>query len=123
LFCERARCHGSGGKEGEDARREDRDGPRGRPLVLWYPSGLSFKEDEMGKRLTPLRAIRLKCLDCCAGQRKEVRLCPAQDCPLWPFRFGKLPSNGAELDENSVGGPRTQAQSKSSKNPRKNGGV
>jgi len=70
-------------------------------------------------RLTPLKAIRLKCLDCCAGSRKEVRLCPAKDCPLWPFRFGKLPST----DKNSVRGLRTQAQSKPSKSPPEKWGV
>ena len=40
---------------------------------------------------SPVKAIRAKCLDCCCGQANEVRLCPAQDCPLWPFRFGKNP--------------------------------
>jgi len=36
-----------------------------------------------------LKKIREKCLDCCAGQRNEVDLCPAEDCPLWLVRFGK----------------------------------
>ena len=26
--------------------------------------------------LTPMKAIRAKCLDCCAGSQAEVRLCP-----------------------------------------------
>lgn len=30
---------------------------------------------------TPLRAIRLKCLDCTCGQITEVRECPIPDCP------------------------------------------
>lgn len=34
------------------------------------------------------RAIRLKCLDCCAGQPKMVRDCPCQDCTLWIWRMG-----------------------------------
>ena len=33
-----------------------------------------------------------KCLECCCGQYKEVRLCPAKDCSLYPFRFGKTPN-------------------------------
>lgn len=33
-------------------------------------------------------SIRDKCIDCCAGQASEVRLCTAIGCPLWPFRFG-----------------------------------
>ena len=43
-------------------------------------------------KLTPIKAIRAKCLDCCCGQKNEVRLCPACNCPLWPYRMGKRPS-------------------------------
>ncbi|MBN1275560.1 hypothetical protein JXA12_04695 [Candidatus Woesearchaeota archaeon] len=39
--------------------------------------------------LTPMRAIRKKCLDCSGGSYKEVRLCPVVNCPLWHLRFGK----------------------------------
>ena len=42
--------------------------------------------------LTPVKAIRAKCLDCCCGQRNEVELCPCADCPLYPYRFGKNPN-------------------------------
>lgn len=42
--------------------------------------------------MTPLKAIRKKCLECCCGQYKEVRLCPSKDCSLYPFRFGKNPN-------------------------------
>ncbi len=41
--------------------------------------------------LTPLKAIRLRCIDCCAGSVNEVRLCTVHGCPLYPFRFGKNP--------------------------------
>ena len=41
--------------------------------------------------ITPIKAIRAKCLDCCCGQRKEVMLCPCGDCPLYLYRFGKNP--------------------------------
>ena len=41
-----------------------------------------------GKRTSPLKAIRAKCLDCCGFQMGEVRLCPSEDCPLWKYRFG-----------------------------------
>ena len=44
------------------------------------------------RQLTPLKAIRLHCLDCCCGQSKEVRLCPATDCSLHGFRLGKNPN-------------------------------
>lgn len=42
--------------------------------------------------MTPMKAIRAKCLDCCCGQYKEVELCPCVDCSLYPYRFGKNPN-------------------------------
>lgn len=45
-----------------------------------------------GKHITPLRAIRAKCLDCCCGSPAEVSDCPCVDCSLWVFRFGKNPN-------------------------------
>lgn len=39
--------------------------------------------------MTPLKAIRAKCLDCSGGSAKEVRECPAKDCPLYEYRSGK----------------------------------
>jgi hypothetical protein len=41
--------------------------------------------------MSPLRAVRARCLDCCGYQEKEVALCPARDCPAWPFRMGTDP--------------------------------
>ncbi len=41
------------------------------------------------RQLTPLKAIRAKCLDCAGGSCTEVRLCPNEDCPLHFFRAGK----------------------------------
>ena len=41
--------------------------------------------------MTPMKAIRAKCLDCCCGQVNEVRHCPVNACTLHPFRFGKNP--------------------------------
>ncbi len=43
------------------------------------------------KPISPLKALRLKCLECCCGSANEVRLCTAVDCPSWPFRLGKSP--------------------------------
>jgi hypothetical protein len=40
-------------------------------------------------RVSPLRALRLKCFDCCNASAQEVRLCTAVECPSWPFRMGK----------------------------------
>jgi hypothetical protein len=42
------------------------------------------------KPLTPVRAIRLKCLEC-GGRPKEVKLCEAKDCCLYAYRLGKNP--------------------------------
>lgn len=38
---------------------------------------------------TPLRAIRLMCIDCQGGSRKGPRTCQSAECPLWLFRMGK----------------------------------
>lgn len=42
--------------------------------------------------MTPMKAIRAKCLGCCCGQYKEVEFCPCSDCSLHPYRFGKNPN-------------------------------
>ena len=42
--------------------------------------------------LTPLKAIKEKCLDCCCGDRNEVKKCTAEGCPLHFYRFGKNPN-------------------------------
>jgi len=48
----------------------------------------------------PIRkAVRLKCLDCCCNQIKEVELCPVTDCSLWPFRFGYNPWSNKTMSE------------------------
>jgi hypothetical protein len=52
--------------------------------------------------LTPMQRIRLKCLDCCADSPKEVRLCPCEDCVLWPVRFGKRPKIDSEPENSGV---------------------
>lgn len=38
---------------------------------------------------SPLKAVRLHCLDCCLGQSQEVRLCGAVNCNTHPIRMGK----------------------------------
>ncbi|MDD6490199.1 MAG: hypothetical protein PUG48_10405 [Clostridia bacterium] len=43
------------------------------------------------KKLTPIKAIRAKCLDCCCWDRKEVKLCTATNCPLYAYREGHRP--------------------------------
>jgi hypothetical protein len=41
--------------------------------------------------MSPLQALRARCLDCCVYQEKEVALCTAMRCPSWPFRMGTDP--------------------------------
>ena len=47
----------------------------------------------MGERknglLSPLKAIRAKCVDCCGGNAWEVKICNIKTCALWPYRLGK----------------------------------
>jgi len=48
---------------------------------------------------TPLKAIRAKCLDCCLGQAKEVKLCPVDKCPLYYYRMGRRPKEDGNTEE------------------------
>ncbi len=41
---------------------------------------------------TAVKSIRAYCIECGDGTYKEVRLCPIVDCPLYPYRFGKRPT-------------------------------
>ena len=41
--------------------------------------------------MSPLKALRLRCIDCYGGCLKSVRCCTATDCPSWPFRMGQSP--------------------------------
>ena len=38
--------------------------------------------------MTPRRAIRQYCLDCCLGSASEVAQCANTACILWPYRSG-----------------------------------
>jgi len=60
--------------------------PRRKPIAKF--------EDSQGvvrKVLRPLAAVRAKCMDCCCESWLEVKRCPAEDCALWPYRFGHRP--------------------------------
>ncbi len=50
--------------------------------------------------LTPIKAMRAKCLGCCAGSKLEVKMCGIPECPLYPYRMGKSPARkGRPLTE------------------------
>lgn len=42
-------------------------------------------------KLTSLKAIRKYCLECVDHSPKQVKLCTAHNCFLYPYRFGKNP--------------------------------
>lgn len=69
------------------------------------------------QRLTPTKAIRAKCLDCCCGQQAEVRLCQILTCPLWRYRMGR-----EERDELYVRKPISEKQRMAMEKMRVNGG-
>lgn len=48
---------------------------------------------------TPIKAIRKKCIECSCGQTSEVKVCPMENCPLYPFRMGKNPYNTRTLSD------------------------
>ena len=50
-----------------------------------------FKDGNKTKNLTPISAIREKCLECCCWSFEDVKQCPGKDCALFPYRFGKRP--------------------------------
>jgi hypothetical protein len=54
--------------------------------------------DGIDKPLTPLTAIRKKCLECVCGSAAAVQQCNITDCPLWPWRMGKRPTDDTLKD-------------------------
>lgn len=63
----------------------------------WQLDRALIEKGEKGMvKLTPMKAIRKKCLDCCCGQVKEVRLCLVKNCALYEYRNGHRPK-GEEI--------------------------
>ena len=59
-----------------------------------------LKREGRAKKLgipKPLRAIRLKCLDCTCHQETEIRECTIKTCALWPYRMGRYPKAEANI--------------------------
>ena len=58
-------------------------------------------------KLTPLKVIRAKCMDCTCEQFVEIRECTVTDCPLYEYRMGHRPKNYASSEgfseENDLG--------------------
>ena len=70
------------------------------------------------KPMSLLKALRARCIDCCADQPSEVRLCTAVACPSWPFRMGsnpwQAPLSAEGLEARRRSGHRTAAQRRNS---------
>jgi hypothetical protein len=47
---------------------------------------------------TAVKSIRAYCIECGDGTYKEVRLCPIDDCPLYPYRFGRRPTESEKQE-------------------------
>jgi hypothetical protein len=60
-------------------------------LAAMWPPTAAVAETAGHERISPLKAIRLKCLDCSGGAPSEARRCEAVRCILWPFRAGRHP--------------------------------
>lgn len=50
-------------------------------------------------KLTPMKAIRKKCVECSGGSYREVALCTVKKCPLYAYRFGKRPKDEDFIEE------------------------
>jgi hypothetical protein len=66
--------------------------------AIWPPD---FRTARLAghEQISPVQAIRRKCLDCCGHQVSEVKLCEAVTCALWPFRAGRHPYTKTRLQE------------------------
>lgn len=49
--------------------------------------------------MTPMKAIRQKCLECSCGSSTKVKECKVTKCPLYEFRLGKNPNRKNLTDE------------------------
>ena len=57
---------------------------------------IDYKYEERLVNLTPMKAIRFNCLDCCGWSPLEVRECKIVKCPLHPYRMGKRQQDDEE---------------------------
>lgn len=54
------------------------------------------------KKVSYLKAIRAKCMDCTCGQAKEIKTCPIVSCPLFPYRFGVNPTTYIKNNKENI---------------------
>ena len=60
-----------------------------------YPVRVSvpFEENPLGIKiemlaLTPKQAVKYRCLDCCGGEKEEIKTCNVKSCVLYQYRRG-----------------------------------
>lgn len=51
----------------------------------------------MAKLLSPIKAVRFQCIECCGGSAKAVLWCSCDGlhstrCEVWPYRLGVRPA-------------------------------
>ena len=68
----------------------------GSGAIVNYITSVASEESRCNHFLTPIKAIRAYCLDCCCGSKNEVRLCPSEKCTLHPYRLGKRPKKSCK---------------------------
>ncbi|PDT80046.1 hypothetical protein [Sinorhizobium sp. BJ1] len=66
-------------------------------LASTWPPTAAVAKAAGHKQMSPMKAIREKCLDCCCNQPSEIRACETVKCPLWPFRSGTHPYTSARM--------------------------
>ena len=57
-------------------------------------------------KLSPVKAIRQFCRECygfAPSVAEDIRECPSEMCPLWPFRFGKDPGRRVGESQREMG--------------------
>lgn len=60
--------------------------------------GQTIEKIKNGKRISPLKAIRLFCLECCGYQSNEVQTCLSKnECILFHYRLGKNKTGKSNL--------------------------
>jgi hypothetical protein len=65
---------------------------------VWPPNHLvASRAGHMA--ISPVEAIRQKCLDCSGQPTAEVKVCETVTCALWPFRAGRHPYTKKSLQQ------------------------
>ena len=55
--------------------------------IQCYNQHIQTEMNLINKRISPLKAIRNKCIDC-SENKIDVKACSSLKCPLWKYRLG-----------------------------------